>query len=53
VFDALTHERPYKRAWSLRDALAEIRSQRGRQFDPRLVDAFLDLSSGQLPKSVV
>jgi putative two-component system response regulator len=41
VFDALTHERPYKRAWPVDEALAEIAAQRGRQFDPRVSDAFL------------
>jgi len=41
VFDALISERPYKRAWSQEDALAEIRSQSGRQFDPQVVEAFL------------
>jgi putative two-component system response regulator len=43
VFDALTHPRPYKRAWSVAEAVEEIRRQRGRQFDPRIVDAFLEL----------
>jgi hypothetical protein len=43
VFDTLTHERSYKRAWSIDDALAEIRYLRGRQFDPVLTDLFLDL----------
>jgi putative two-component system response regulator len=43
TFDVLTHERPYKRAWQVDDAVAEINSQRGRQFDPRLVDAFTEL----------
>ncbi len=41
VFDALTHERPYKRAWPVERALAEIASGAGRQFDPRVVQAFL------------
>jgi HD-GYP domain-containing protein (c-di-GMP phosphodiesterase class II) len=40
VFDALTHERPYKEAWPLDEAIAEIARQRGDQFDPRVVDAF-------------
>ena len=41
VFDALTQKRPYKAAWPIADAIAEIERQRGRQFDPTLVDAFL------------
>jgi putative two-component system response regulator len=41
VFDALTHARPYKRAWPPAAAVAEIREQRHRQFDPAVVDAFL------------
>jgi HD-GYP domain-containing protein (c-di-GMP phosphodiesterase class II) len=40
VFDALTHSRPYKDAWPVADAVAEIRSQAGRQFDPDVVRAF-------------
>lgn len=43
VFDALTSERPYKRAWSVDEAVSEIARQRGAQFDPELVDAFLGL----------
>ena len=41
VFDALTQRRPYKDPWRLDDAIGEIERQRGRQFDPKLVDAFL------------
>ena len=41
VFDALTHKRPYKSAWPLAEAIAEIERQRARQFDPDVVDAFL------------
>lgn len=43
VFDALLSERPYKRAWDLEEATAEIASQAGHQFDPELVDLFLAL----------
>jgi putative two-component system response regulator len=43
VFDALTHVRPYKHAWSIPEALAEIRSLRGTHFDPDLTDVFLSL----------
>jgi putative two-component system response regulator len=41
VFDALVHTRPYKPAWSVIEALAEIKRERGKQFDPRVVDALL------------
>jgi putative two-component system response regulator len=50
VFDALTHERPYKHAWPVEQAVAEITAQRARQFDPDVVDAFLRLlERGKLP----
>jgi putative two-component system response regulator len=48
VFDALTHERPYKKAWSIGEALAEIEQQGGHQFDPRLTTAFLKLPQDEL-----
>ena len=44
VFDALAHERPYKPAWPVEDAVAEIGAQAGKQFDPAVVEAFLELS---------
>ena len=40
VFDALTSVRPYKTAWSVEDAVAHIRSESGRHFDPELVEIF-------------
>jgi putative two-component system response regulator len=43
VYDALVHERPYKRAWTHNNAIAEIASQKGKQFDPQVVEAFLAL----------
>jgi len=42
VYDALTSNRPYKSAWKHEDAIEEIRSQRGKHFDPVLVDLLLD-----------
>ena len=42
VFDALTSERPYKKAWSEADAIAEIEQGSGRHFDPKLVIAFME-----------
>ncbi|HMA34730.1 MAG TPA: HD domain-containing phosphohydrolase [Chloroflexia bacterium] len=41
VFDALTSERPYKRAMSYQEAAAQILAERGTHFDPQVVDAFL------------
>ncbi len=42
VFDALGSERVYKKAWDLVDILEYIKEQRGRHFDPKLVDIFFD-----------
>ena len=41
VFDALTHERPYKCAWSYGEALVELERQSGSQFDPAVIKAAL------------
>lgn len=49
VFDALTSERPYKRPWSIEEALTEIAAQAGKQFDPKLVTLFLALEP-QVPQ---
>jgi putative two-component system response regulator len=43
VFDALTHRRPYKTAWSIEAALREIEKQSNKQFNPRIVSAFLKI----------
>lgn len=40
VFDALTSVRPYKQAWTIDDALAEIDALSGKQFDPDVVAMF-------------
>jgi len=40
VWDTLTHERPYKKAWDEDRALGEIQAQAGSHFDPRVVEAF-------------
>ncbi len=49
VFDALTQKRPYKAAWPIAEAIAEIERQRTRQFDPEIVDAFLRVIEQQSP----
>jgi putative two-component system response regulator len=48
VFDALVHERPYKHAWPLTEALQEINAQAGTQFDRAIGDAFTSLSHESL-----
>ncbi len=41
VFDALTSERPYKKAWTLEAAAAFLRDGGGKHFDPACVEAFI------------
>lgn len=41
MFDALTSQRPYKKPWSVADAVAEVELCRGGHFDPEIVDAFM------------
>jgi putative two-component system response regulator len=43
VYDALTHRRPYKSSWPVERALAEIVNQKGKQFNPKVVDAFIQI----------
>lgn len=42
VFDALTCQRPYKRAWSVEEAIALLQKEAGEHFDPQLVPLFLE-----------
>lgn len=49
IYDALTHSRPYKPAWSVEEAVAEIRAQAGRQLDPGVVEAFLFIQERRAP----
>jgi HD-GYP domain-containing protein (c-di-GMP phosphodiesterase class II) len=42
AYDAMTTTRPYREAVPQDEAAAVLRHERGRQFDPRVVDAFLD-----------
>jgi PAS domain S-box-containing protein len=47
VFDALTHDRPYKSAWPTDRAIAEIKHGAGSHFDPQVVTAFLAIHDTQ------
>lgn len=40
VFDALTSKRPYKEAWSIEKTMAFLHEQKGKHFEPKLVDLF-------------
>ena len=51
VTDALLNERPYKRAWQIDAAVAEIHRLSGHQFDPALVAAFDRLDTRDLVPS--
>ena len=53
VLDALISPRPYKEAWPFERALDEIERQRGRHFDPGVVDVLLAIISVEgLPPEV-
>jgi len=43
AFDAMTTDRPYREALPNHEAVAVLRQERGRQFDPQVVDVFLQI----------
>jgi putative nucleotidyltransferase with HDIG domain len=43
VYDALTSDRPYRKAWTEQAAIDYIKEQNGKQFNPQVVEAFLEL----------
>jgi len=52
AFDALTSDRPYRQAFTVPEALAEIEAQAGRQFDPDLSRQFIHLAGSLDPKKL-
>ena len=50
AYDAMTHDRPYKRAMSHENAVEELRRHAGTQFDPELVGLFCDLYATTAPE---
>ena len=49
AYDAMTHDRPYKRAMSHDAAIVELQQHAGTQFDPELVALFCDLYTNRAP----
>jgi HD-GYP domain-containing protein (c-di-GMP phosphodiesterase class II) len=43
ALDAMTHDRPYRRARPISEALDELRREAGKQFDPRVVEAVVTI----------
>ena len=43
VFDALTSDRPYKKAWSVENTVTEMKKQSGKLFDPHVLQVFMSL----------
>src|SRR6266542_118246 len=49
AYDAMTHDRPYKRAISHQEAIRELQRHAGTQFDPEVVQVFVDLYTDREP----
>jgi polar amino acid transport system substrate-binding protein len=49
AFDAMTTDRPYRVRLPVEEAARRLRENKGTQFDPRIVEAFLETVVGNLP----
>jgi HD-GYP domain-containing protein (c-di-GMP phosphodiesterase class II) len=47
-FDAMTSDRPYRKAMDVKEALAEITKNSGTQFDPKIVEVFVEIINDEL-----
>jgi HD-GYP domain-containing protein (c-di-GMP phosphodiesterase class II) len=47
ALDAMTHDRPYRAARTLAEALAEVKEQAGQHFDPKVVEVALAMSESR------
>jgi HD-GYP domain-containing protein (c-di-GMP phosphodiesterase class II) len=47
AFDSMTSDRPYRKAMSSPEAIAELQRCSGSQFDPTVVEAFLEVLKGK------
>jgi len=48
AYDAMTSDRPYRRARTAEEAIEELHRKAGRQFDPRVVEAFLRIPAPEM-----
>jgi cyclic di-GMP phosphodiesterase len=53
VYDALTHARPYRGAWRRDRVIAELRRKTGTHFEPRVVEAFLEVVLSERSRKMV
>lgn len=53
VFDALTSRRPYKEPWPVERALGLLQEESGKQFDPKVVEAFIRLHASGVITSIL
>jgi diguanylate cyclase (GGDEF)-like protein/PAS domain S-box-containing protein len=51
AYEALTSDRPYRRAFSHREAVAELRRHAGTQFDPHLLETFVKMLETHFPEA--
>jgi len=49
VWDALTSDRPYRKAWSQQEAFEYLQKEAGKSFDPQVVQTFLNILPGLYP----
>jgi len=43
AYDAMTSDRPYRNSFSVKDAVKQLRDGAGKQFDPKIVEIFIDI----------
>jgi len=53
VYDALTSARSYKPAWTHWEAVHELNRQKGKHFDPEILEVFLDLCRQNSPEFIL
>ncbi len=50
AFDAMITDRPYRKAMTIESALIELRASAGKQFDPELVEKFIEMITQRIQK---